>query len=341
MQTPPCRLRLALLLLVALLVPHTTHAGIVEDATGRAVEIPDHITRVFPAGPPAAALLYAVAPQDLLGWAHDAGAVSRGYVVEPYASLPHLGALTGRAGEVDPQALTGLHPDLIFDTGTVSPRYVDLAKKTQAETGLPYILLDGGIAALPKTLRQLGRALGVEPRAALLADYAERTLADIRARMATIPPERRYRVYYGRGKDGLITAPPGAIGAEFIDVLGLTNVAAASSRQMYEVTAEQLADWKPDVAVILGADAAKAFAQDPRWRVLPAVREHRVLASPTLPFGWVDGPPSPSRLLALRWLGHALYPEAFPDDIRAAAREFYRLFYAVDLTDAMLDELLP
>jgi iron complex transport system substrate-binding protein len=341
MQTPPCRLRLALFLLVALLVPHTTHASVVNDATGRPVEIPDHITRVFPAGPPAAALLYAVAPQDLLGWAHEAGAASRGYIAEPYASLPQLGALTGHAGEVDPRALAGLHPDLVFDTGTISTRYIDLAKKTQADTGVPYILLDGGIAALPKTIRRLGRALGVGPRAEVLADYAERTLAEVNARMATIPPERRYRVYYGRGKDGLVTAPPGAIGAEFIEVLGLTNVAAASSRQMYEVTPEQLVAWQPDVAVILGRDAAKAFADDPRWRDLPAVREHRVLASPTLPFGWVDGPPSPSRLPALKWLGHALYPEAFPDDIRATTREFYRLFYAVDLTDAMLDELLP
>ncbi len=334
-------LRLACLALLALLLPQWAQARVIEDTTGRAVEIPDHIARVFPAGPPAAALLYAVAPQDLLGWTHDAGGVSRGYIAAPYASLPHLGALTGRAGEVDPAVLAGLHPDLVFDTGTVSPRYIELAKKTQADTGLPYILLDGGIAALPKTIRQLGQALGVQARAALLADYAERTLADVHTRMAAIPAERRYRVYYGRGKDGLVTAPPGAIGAEFIEVLGLTNVAAASSRQMYEATPEQLTAWQPDVAVILGADAAKAFASDPRWRDLPAVRETRVLASPTLPFGWVDGPPSPSRLLALRWLGHALYPEAFPEDIRAATREFYRLFYAVDLTDAMLDELLP
>jgi iron complex transport system substrate-binding protein len=341
MQISARLFRFASIVLVALLLPLPAHARAIEDATGRAIDIPDHITRVFPAGPPAAALLYALAPQDLLGWTHDVGGASQGYIAAPYASLPHLGALTGRAGEVDPQALAGLHPDLVFDTGTVSPRYIDLAKKTQADTGVPYVLLDGSIAALPKTTRDLGRVLGVEPRAALLADYAERTLADVRARMATIPAERRYRVYFGRGKDGLITAPPGAIGAEFIGVLGLTNVAAASSRQMYEATAEQLAGWKPDVAVILGVDAARAFANDPRWRDLPAVREHRVLASPTLPFGWVDGPPSPSRLLALKWLGHALYPEVFPEDSRAATREFYRLFYAVDLTDPMLDELLP
>jgi len=334
-------IRLAFLALFVLLLPHPSHAGVIEDATGRRVEIPDHIARVFPAGPPAAALLYAVAPQDLLGWAHDLGAASRGYVAEPYASLPRLGALTGRSGEVDPQALAQLHPDLVLDTGTVSQRYIDLAEKTQADTGVPYVLLDGGIAALPKTIRQLGDALGVGPRAETLAVYAERTLAEVRARTAAIPAERRVRVYYGRGKDGLTTAGPGSIGAEFIEVLGLANVVPASPRQMYEATPDQLVAWKPDVVVILGADAARTFAGDPRWRDVPAVRENRVFASPTLPFGWVDGPPSPSRLLALRWLGHSLYPAEFPDDMRAATREFYRLFYAVDLTDPMLDELLP
>ena len=332
-------IRFALIALLALLLPEPAHARVISDATGRAVEVPDHISRVFPAGPPAAALLYAVAPQTLLGWAHDAGAAGRGYIAEPYASLPKLGALTGRSREVDPKTLAALHPDLLLDTGTLSPRYIELAEKTQTEAGLPYVLLDGGIIALPRTIRQLGEALGVEPRTEQLAAYAEHTLADVRARMATIPAERRVRVYYGRGKDGLVTAGPGSIGADFIEVLGLTNVAPASSRQMYEATAEQLAAWQPDVAVILGKEAAKAFESDPRWRDLPAVRDKRVLASPTLPFGWVDGPPSPSRLLALRWLCHALYPTEFPDDIRAPTREFYRLFYAVDLTDAMLDEL--
>ena len=51
-------------------------------------------------------------------------------------------------------------------------------------------------------------------------------------------------------------------------------------------------------------------------------------------------PPSPSRLLALWWLGGAIYPEVFSDDIRNVTRTFYHLFYQVDLTDAQLDEIL-
>ncbi len=39
----------------------------VPDATGRRVAVPDRIARVFPAGPPAAILLYTVAPELLAG----------------------------------------------------------------------------------------------------------------------------------------------------------------------------------------------------------------------------------------------------------------------------------
>ncbi|HYC12665.1 MAG TPA: ABC transporter substrate-binding protein, partial [Stellaceae bacterium] len=314
--------RIVALALILLSLATPSRASAIVDDSGRRVELPDKVARVLPAGPPAAAFLYAVAPQSLLGWPHEPAGGDRGYIAEPFASLPQTGTITGRANEVDAQTMAQLHPDLILDLGTVSRRYQELAESTQAKTGVPYVLLDGKIAALPATLRKLGRILGAEPRGEELASYAERTLAEVQARAAAIPAELRYRVYYGRGKDGLTTAGTGSIGAEFIEVLGLVNAAPAGERQMYEATPEQLAAWKPDVVVILGTEAAALFAKDPRWQDLPAVREKRVFGSPTLPFGWVDGPPSPSRLLALRWLGHALYPDQFPEDIRAATRDF-------------------
>jgi hypothetical protein len=43
-------------------------AGAVVDATGRSVDVPAQIARVLPAGPPAAILLSALAPELMLGW---------------------------------------------------------------------------------------------------------------------------------------------------------------------------------------------------------------------------------------------------------------------------------
>jgi len=52
----------------SLLLPRRAHAANVTDGAGRTVEVPVWVERVFPAGPPAAIMLYTVAPDLLLGW---------------------------------------------------------------------------------------------------------------------------------------------------------------------------------------------------------------------------------------------------------------------------------
>ena len=52
----------------ALVAPIGARAESVTDSAGRAVPVPAKVTRVFPAGPPAAITLYTVAPDLLLGW---------------------------------------------------------------------------------------------------------------------------------------------------------------------------------------------------------------------------------------------------------------------------------
>ncbi len=47
-----------------------------------------------------------------------------------------------------------------------------------------------------------------------------------------------------------------------------------------------------------------------------------------------------NRLIGVRWLMSILYPRQFPEDIRAVTRDFYKLFYMVDVSEAQLDTLL-
>jgi iron complex transport system substrate-binding protein len=71
-----------------------------------------------------------------------------------------------------------------------------------------------------------------------------------------------------------------------------------------------------------------------------AVREGRVYQVPLLPFPWIDFPPSVNRVIGLRWLGHVLYPGAFPGSARDEVRAFYGLFYHRAPDDRQLDALL-
>ncbi|MGH6915031.1 MAG: iron ABC transporter substrate-binding protein, partial [Geminicoccales bacterium] len=98
--------------------------------------------------------------------------------------------------------------------------------------------------------------------------------------------------------------------------------------------------WNPDVVVTWDERIYDRVRSDPLWQSVEAVKQRRVYLSPSEPFGWIDRPPSINRLLGLRWLAAVLYSERADDDLRAMTREFYDLFYHVQLGDPQLDHLL-
>ena len=79
---------------------------------------------------------------------------------------------------------------------------------------------------------------------------------------------------------------------------------------------------------------------NPLWAQVAAVRSGRVYLAPHLPFGWFDRPPSVNRLIGLPWLRHILYPGESPADLRQQTRNFYQMFYHVELDERQLDRLL-
>jgi iron complex transport system substrate-binding protein len=165
------------------------------DATGRTVAVPVDPARVFAAGPPAAVLLYALKPQAMVGWVRPVRPQDRPFLRPETADLPTLGRLTGRGDTLNLEVLLSTRPELIVDYGTVNATYADLAARVQDQAGLPYVLVDGGFAQMPQTIRQMAGALGVPERGETLARYAETTLADLDAMLAKIPAEARPRVY--------------------------------------------------------------------------------------------------------------------------------------------------
>ena len=85
---------------------------------------------------------------------------------------------------------------------------------------------------------------------------------------------------------------------------------------------------------------SESVRRDPAWAGVRAVKAGRVHLSPKIPFGWVDFPPSVNRMVGLWWLAKLLYPQAFPEDIRAIARDFHTLFYQVTPSEPQLDRIL-
>lgn len=333
----------ALLALLALLAALPATARPVTDSAGRAVEIPAEIRTVFAAGPPASILLYVLKPEAMTGWPRAPHADERPYIAAPFRDLPEHGRLTGRGGEANLELVLALKPDLILDFGSVRDTYRDLADRVQAQTGIPYLLIDGRFDATPAALRLLGDALGAAERAETLAAEAEALFARIDAMLAEVPPDARPRVYLARGPEGLETGAVGSINTEIIERAGGRNVIDAGDGRpggLVNVSIEQVLAVDPEIIVTWDREFFAKVYSDPLWSTVTAVRNRRVHLSPTAPFGWIDRPPSLNRLIGLRWMAGLLYPDRWKGDLRAETRAFYRTWYHVDLTEAELDALL-
>jgi iron complex transport system substrate-binding protein len=313
----------------------------VTDAAGRQVEIPARISRVLAAGPPASILLYTLAPEKMIGWVRTPSPTEKGYLQERVRELPEYGRLTGRGGTANLENVLKFQPDLIIDSGSTGGTYVSLANNVQEQTKIPYLLLDGRLEKTPENYRLLGEWLDARDRAEQLANYAEETLSGLRRRIASIPESDRPRVYYGRGINGLESGLAGSINLEVLERVGAVNVAAAAGTgSLSKISIEQVLAWNPDVILVLEPAFYASVRTDPLWSSVKAVRENRIYMAPNLPYGWFDAPPGVNRLIGVRWLMSILYPKQFPEDLRTTTREFYRLFYQVNLTDAQLDTLL-
>jgi iron complex transport system substrate-binding protein len=324
----------------ALLMPRIGRAATVTDAAGRAVPVPEKVARVFPAGPPAAILLYTLAPDLLLGWPRANRPDECAYMLPDICTRPEIGRITGRGNTANLEVVLALKPDLILDVGSTAPTFVSLATRVQEQTGIPYALLDGRFDAIAPTYRKLGELVHRTSQADAHARYADEAMTTIRSRIDKVPQNRRPRVYYARGPRGLETGLGGSINVETIEFLGAQNVAAERKGGLANVSVEQVLLWNPDVIVTIDRDFAANVVRDSVWSSVAAVRSGRVHLSPKMPFGWVDFPPSVNRLMGLWWLAKILYPEQFPEDIRALTRDFYTRFYHVTPSDAQIDHVL-
>ncbi len=89
--------------------------AVVTDATGRALSAPEKVARVFPAGPPAAILLYMLAPDLLLGWPRANQPEECVYMLPEVCARPEIGRITGRGNTANLESVPALKPDLILD----------------------------------------------------------------------------------------------------------------------------------------------------------------------------------------------------------------------------------
>ncbi|SFA73111.1 iron complex transport system substrate-binding protein [Poseidonocella pacifica] len=341
----PCRMEtmMRLRFLAAFIVlAAPVEARMITDSAGRQVEVPEDITTVFAAGPTASILTYVIRPEVLAGWPRALRAEERDYIAAPYRDLPETGRLTGRGGEANLERVLQIAPDLILDFGSVRDTYIDLANRVQEQTGIPYLLIDGRFENTPEALRLVGEILNVPERGEALASDTEQIFARIDAILGDAPEEARPRTYLARGPDGLETGMKGSINTEIIERAGGVNVAddGGATRGLVQSSMETVIVANPEVVVTWDRNFYGRVWADPLWAGVEAVRTGQVYLSPTAPFGWIDRPPSVNRMMGLQWMAGLFYPDDWGSDLREETRDFFQLWYHVDLSEEELDRLL-
>src|SRR5271165_1694197 len=241
--------RIAFLFLL-LLVAASGRAADFVDSTERYVVLPDRVGRVMAADQSAAVLVFVLAPEKLLGWSRPLTREQRAYLPAKFARLPVAGHLNRPALTATVDTIARLHPDLIIETGIVSPEAAARADAVQQQSGVPYILLDGSIQRIPDTLTTVGAMLGVAERGEDLASYARNAIDGLRGRLLITESTDRPFVYYGRGADGLETGLGRSQVMAAIDQAGVINVAARlGADETTRVTRDQILAWNPAIII--------------------------------------------------------------------------------------------
>lgn len=242
-----------------------------------------------------------------------------------------------RPAGVNLESLLAVRPDLI----TLWLGNEALGRKLEG-VGLNVLYLGYTTPAEMQTaVRNLGLAMGpaaAERGEALLRYYEDNRRRVARA-LAKLPERARPRVYYAsiaplhtEGSKSMVNA--------WIEEAGGINVAARGGVQGDgQVHLEDLVKWDPEIIVTLDAAGRQAILDDPRWRMVSAVRNRQVLVNPKGINAWCTR--AAEAALQVLWAAKTFHPEHLAElDIAGETRRFYRQFYVYTLNDDELAHVL-
>ena len=251
--------------------------------------------------------------------------------------------------------MTGSGADVVVHMGDVEEDG-GWAADLQERLGLPVVVFSDEMTQLEQVYTMLGEVTSDEDAAEERASYVRDMLVDVPKGPndgdTEQEEEESVRVYIGVGADSLET--PAGGGQEVVALAGGVNAVESTSQDPNEtvsVSLAELIELDPGVILVCGTPEESISGQDAVWRILDnpafgtmtAVQDERVFGVPAAPFSWIGAPNTPNRLVGFQWVRMLLYPEQYDTAaslaLRKNVREFYRLFYGLELSDGDLDEL--
>ena len=335
-------LALTLLLIAALsLTACAQSAGrVFTDSTGREVTVDQEISKIAVTGPLGQIVVFAIAPDMLVGIPGAWNPTAKAYLDEQYYNLPVLGQLYGGKGDLNLEELLKAAPQVVIDIGEPKDSIAQDMDALTEQTGIPFVHISAYLEHMDETYTMLGELLGLEEEAGVLAETCERIYSRAVEMMQGV---EKVNMLYVTGENGLNVLANGGYHSGVIDMMA-NNVAVvenvSSKGTGNEVDMEQILNWNPDVIVFSENSIYDTVGEDPVWQNVSAIANNRYYEVPFGPYNWIGQPPAVQRLLGMMWLGKLLYPEAATYDLYDEVAQYYQLFYHCDLTREQYDALM-
>jgi iron complex transport system substrate-binding protein len=173
------------------------------------------------------------------------------------------------------EAILGARPDLVVLYASQDNR---AAATRLTASGINTVSLKNDhIADFARTTMLLGAILHDTARAATVRDSVQRTLARVQAATRGVS---RPTVFWHIWDAPLITVGSGSFMDELVNIAGATNVYRDIHGPSGEITLEDVARRDPHF-ILAGPIGTHAIESDPRWRIVRAARENRILVVDT------------------------------------------------------------
>lgn len=305
------------------------------DSAGRTVELPANITRIAPSGQLAQIVLFALVPDMFVGISNKWSASAEKYLDTKYYNLPVLGQFYGTQN-LNLEEIARVNPQVIIDIGESKSTIVQDMDGITNQVNIPTIHIEATTATIPQAYRTLGKLLGKEKEAEVLAQYCEQTYNRTQDVMKAVGDDNKVKLLYCSGNDGLNVIAKGSFHAEVLDMVS-NNVAVvqnpSSKGTGNPVDMEQIVLWDPDVILFAPGSIYSTVADNPAWQNLRAIKAGKYYEVPEGPYNWMGFPPSVNRYIGMIWVTQLLYPDKAQYNGYEETAKYYNLFYHCQLTE--------
>lgn len=242
----------------------------VRDSTGGIVTLKEPARRIVSTVPSNTEILYALGLKDeVVGLTKYCGKTcdTKGK------------AIIGGWVDPDYEKIRVLKPDLIFAFGGMQRKHLDKFR----EIAPTYCFEPTTVKQTLRVIIDIGRLTGRAPQAKEIVKRQQRILANVQAKVSSIPPEKRLRVARVFGTDtDVMTVGEKSFLTDVIKLAGGVNVFEDVNDDYFHVKFERLASLDPDLLIVHGEKTdvkqkRAAFEKNPDFSKLKAVKNGKVL----------------------------------------------------------------